>query len=425
MPLNNNHNSSSTTADFPQMIRIIFWNSFGFMFFGFIIPYVTSEYFEVNASIIGILIASQPAGRLLILPLVGYLSDKASKKLLVMIGSFGRTISYTIFYFSIIFKSVIAFGIGIFIQGLLVGLFWVPCNVLIAEKSSKYYRSEAFGKRQGMVGYGSLAGAVISFSLFTIGQYVFNENPWIQYSSMIIFALINVFAGLRFMRRVDENLKYQEERLPTSQGYDNILKTTQSSKNIITWGIILGLVFLSITVFFSSMNEHTTQPFIQVFMYDTLDLGTIYVMIIIYCARIISLIAAPKLGVIADKVGVVGFAIVSLVGALVTGIIISTTNTWLFITLLLLDFTLATAGQLISQNLFSRISLSHRGRIFGLVEIMNQVGWLIGPVIGGFLWVGFNPKMPFVFSIILELSLIPLFLIALRYLRDQLVERVH
>ncbi len=117
IPLKQSQNHLHTTKDFRQMIRIIFWNSFGFMFYGFMIPYVSSEYFTVNASIIGILIAAQPFGRLLITPLVGYLTDKISKKLLVMIGSFGRTISYTIFYFSIIFRSVVGFGVGIFVQG--------------------------------------------------------------------------------------------------------------------------------------------------------------------------------------------------------------------------------------------------------------------------------------------------------------------
>jgi len=123
---------------------------------------------------------------------------------------------------------------------------------------------------------------------------------------------------------------------------------------------------------------------------------------------------APELSVIADKVGVIGFVIVSIVGSIVTAIIISTTIPWLFIILLLIDLTLATAGQLIAQNLFSRISLTHRGRIFGLVEIMNQTGWVIGPILGGWLWELIHPKAPFILSIILELSLIPFFLLALR-----------
>ncbi|MBN2154843.1 MAG: MFS transporter [Candidatus Lokiarchaeota archaeon] len=415
--------NSHTTKDFSQMIRIIFWNSFGFMFFGFVIPYVTSEYFKVSASIIGVLIAMQPFGRLIVTPLVGYLTDKASKKILVMIGSFGRTVSYTIFYFSIIFQSVIAFGVGIFIQGLLVGFFWPPFNTLVAEKSSKYYRSEAYGKRFGMIGYGSLAGAIISFALFALGFYIFGENPWIQYSPMIIFALINVFAGWQFMRKVDETIKYQEEDVlaDSSIGKKPLSSPSTNSRN---WIIILGLIFLSMTVLFSSMNEHTTQPFLQVYMYENLELSTIYVMIALYSSRIFSLIAAPKLGVIADKVGVIGFVVVSLIGAIVTGIIITTSLTWLFLILLLMDFILATAGQLLAQNLFSRISLSHRGRIFGLIELMNQGGWLIGPVIGGWLWDIFSPKAPFILSIALELSLIPLFLLALKKLRKNMDERI-
>ncbi|MHA1452908.1 MAG: MFS transporter [Promethearchaeota archaeon] len=422
IPLKQTQNHLHTTEDFPQMIRIIFWNSFGFMFYGFMIPYVTSEQFGVDATIIGILIAAQPFGRLLITPLVGYLTDKISKKLLVMIGSFGRTVSYTIFYFSIINNSIVGFGVGIFVQGVLVAFFWPPFNSLVAEKSSKYFRSEAYGKRHGMIGYGSLVGAIISFSLFALGLYVFNENPWIQFSPLIIFASVNVFAGLRFLKKVDENIKFQE--IEHDPDLPKTKKNTSTTSNKMKWSVIFGFIFLSITILFSSMNEHTTQPFIQVFMYDNLELTTLTIMIILYGSRIISLIVAPKLGVIADKVGVIGFVIVSIVGSIVTAIIISTTIPWLFIILLLIDLTLATAGQLIAQNLFSRISLTHRGRIFGLVEIMNQTGWVIGPILGGWLWELIHPKAPFILSIILELSLIPFFLLALRRLIKQMDEKI-
>jgi MFS family permease len=376
----------------------------------------------VSASIIGLVIASQPIGRLLITPLVGYLTDKVSKKGLVMVGSFGRTVSYTIMYLSIGFNSVIGFGLGIFIQGILVGFFWPPFNALVAEKSSKFFRSEAYGKRFGMTGWGSLVGAVISFSLFFSGIYWFESNVWIQYSSLIIYALINVYAGIRFMKRVDEKIKFIDDaQLPLDELKSKSQnKISKRSKNL----IVLGFIFLSITVVFSSMNEHITRPFLQVFMYDILNLSTIKVMIILYAAGIISLIAAPKLGVYADKVGVIGFIVVSFLGAIVTGILISTTIQWLFISLLLIDLILATGGQLIAQSLFSRISVSHRGRVFGLMEWMNLLGWVIGPLLGGLLWDGFNPKTPFIFSIILELSLIPFFLLSLRYLKQQMVEKV-
>ena len=404
------------------MIRIIFWNSFGFMFYGFVVPYATSEYFQVNALIIGLVIASQPIGRLLITPLVGYLTDKVSKKLLVMIGSFGRTVSYTIMYLSIGFDSIIGFGTGIFIQGILVGFFWPPFNSLVAQKSSKYYRSEAYGKRYGMMGWGSLAGAIISFLLFIGGIYIYVGNVWIQYSSLIIYALINIFAGIRFMKKVDENKNFIESAINTDRESTSEKISTISKRNKAL--IILGFTFLSLTVVFSSMNEHITRPFMQVYMYDNLLLGTTYVMVILYTARIISLIVAPKLGVYADKVGVIGFMVVSFLGAIVTAILISTTIHWLFISLLLVDLILATSGQLIAQNLYSRISVSHRGRVFGLMEWMNLLGWVIGPLLGGWLWEIFTPKAPFVFSIILEVSLIPFFLLALKYLKPQMVEKV-
>ena len=123
--------------------------------------------------------------------------------------------------------------------------------------------------------------------------------------------------------------------------------------------------------------------------------------------------------------GVFGFVIIAAIGAIVAAIIISTTSSWLYVSLLLVDVVLALGGQLIAQSLFSRISKTHRRRIFALMEWMNLSGWVIGPMLGGWLWDTINPKIPFILSIILELLTIPLFILALRYLKSQMVEKVN
>ena len=39
------------TPDFVPMIRIVFWNSLGFFFFTFLIPYVTAQLLQATFSI--------------------------------------------------------------------------------------------------------------------------------------------------------------------------------------------------------------------------------------------------------------------------------------------------------------------------------------------------------------------------------------
>ena len=116
------------------MIQIVFWNSVGFLFFGFIVSYIPIQLFGASGTDMGLIISLQAFGRLFSTPLIGYLTDRISKKKLILVGSLGRCVSYTMYYISIVLQSLHLFGAGIFTQGVLVGFFWPPFNSLIAQK---------------------------------------------------------------------------------------------------------------------------------------------------------------------------------------------------------------------------------------------------------------------------------------------------
>ncbi len=112
-----------TTPDFNSMIRITFWNGLGFIFFMFLKSYVVIYFFGGSGVTLGIIVALQPFARLISMPLIGYLTDHSSKKRLVLIGSMGRTLAYTLYWISLVIHNLFLFGVGTFCQGLLVGFF--------------------------------------------------------------------------------------------------------------------------------------------------------------------------------------------------------------------------------------------------------------------------------------------------------------
>ena len=118
------------------MIRITFWNGLGFIFFTFIKTYVVIYFFGGSGIDLGIIMALQPLARLFSMPLIAYLTDRTSKKRLVLIGSIGRTFAYILYWLSLVVNNLFMFGAGTFIQGLLVGFFWPPFFSLISEKNS-------------------------------------------------------------------------------------------------------------------------------------------------------------------------------------------------------------------------------------------------------------------------------------------------
>jgi MFS family permease len=174
------------------------------------------------------------------------------------------------------------------------------------------------------------------------------------------------------------------------------------------------------------MNSSLAYPFFQVYLIEELKvINPTLVMLIYFPSQIFSLLLAPKLGKIAYKINpIIGVVFVSGLGALVTGLIINSTSGLMFGLILLFDSTFAWGGNLILQNVLSRISKIHRGKIFGLAQWLSLFGAVLGPILGGFVWDTFGPTAPFVISIFIELSVIPLYAIAIKMLKPYMAEKV-
>jgi len=192
-----------TTPDFEAMNQILFWNSLGFFFYGFVITYVSNQLMEATGTDIGVIFASMTFGGLISSPIVGFLTDRMSKKKLVLWGSAGRGASYMITYLAIIMDSLPLFNFGVFMLGFGVGFFWPPFDALISQKSSKYHRSYAFGNREGALGNGNFLGAVLSIIIFTLTTYLTPENLFLVYSPLVLYTISNLYAGFKFNHDID------------------------------------------------------------------------------------------------------------------------------------------------------------------------------------------------------------------------------
>lgn len=422
------------TPDFVPMIRIVFWNSLGFFFFWFLIPYVSWQILGVSGTELGIAFAFQTFGGLLSSPLVGYLTDRVSKKLLVLIGSFGRGASYFVMYIGILITSLPIFTIGLFILGFFVGFFWSPLYALMSEKSHKSYRSSAFGKQGGMLGKGNLVGSILSFIIFGLANIFIPENRFIVYSPLLLFTASNIYAGIIFNRQVDEYLTYENHisgnsNLTESEELEKkFYDLTKSNEKIskLSIGFIIGFVVLITAFMTSNINQTIGPPFFQIYLMEELKIdNAVVVMLIYFPSQIFSLLLSPKMGKLADKINpMIGMAIVSGFGSLITWLIISSRNGIIFSLMLLLDSTFGWAGGLILQNVISRISKGHRGKIFGISQWMSFVGAIVGPIIGGFAWDYLGHQVPFIISIFVEASLIPLYIIAIKKLKPYMAEQL-
>jgi MFS family permease len=411
--------SKYITRDFTSMIKIVILNSVGFYFLEFLIQYFTSQQLGASGLQIGLIYSILVVGHMLSSTFVGWITDRInSKTLLIVIGSFGRGLSYFIIYFSIVFRNIAWIAFGMFILGFFAGFFWIPFDTLIAEKSDKNARSYAYGKRDSAIGVGILIGSVIGFTIFGILNILIPESIAFVYIGILIFGLANFLAGIQFYRKVNENITYSNEES------EEIKEITQKSSQDISSYFYLGLGFLLIALLFSNINGSLAKPFLNVYLLEHIESNPILAVMGFLPGYIISFLIAPRMGNYIDKISpAVGITVSSLLGAFCTWLLISTTNLWVFAIFLIFDYTIVNSANLVLNNFLSRISLKHRGKVLSLNSICKNLGTFTGPIIGGLVWDLIGIKAPFIISIIVELTLIPIYLVGIYYLQPHLTEQ--
>ncbi|MCK4380056.1 MAG: MFS transporter [Candidatus Lokiarchaeota archaeon] len=416
------------TSDFNSVIYIVVWNSLGFFFIEFIIAYLIKQVLNYPATNLGLFFSFLTFGGLISSSFIGYLSDHFSKRILVMIGSFGRGLSYFGLYISIILQSLVGMYISAFLLGLGAFIFWNPLNTLISEKSSKFHRSSAFGKTRFALGMGMVLGTIVGFTIFSVANAFTPLNDFIIYSAIPMFGIANFYAGIQFSRKVDDTKKFDypldvnDTNTSIEQEVDTTIQSTEKNNNRI---YLLGITLLFSGLFLSAINVGFYKPYIQPYVLEHINSNAGLVAWFYLPTVLIGSLIAPKLGKIADKINpYLAISIASFLGGIVTWMIINSGNLWIFGTLLIIDSTIMMTTGFVFVNILSRTSIKHRGKVFGLIALLESIGMIIGPFLGGIVWETISPEAPFIISIIVEWSLISFFIIGIWILKPYLVESI-
>ncbi|HME54796.1 MAG TPA: MFS transporter [Candidatus Lokiarchaeia archaeon] len=426
------------TPDFSQMVRIVRYNSVGFFFTDFVIPYVSGVMLGGSGLQVGLMYSFLTLGSSISGFLVGFLTDRMSKKTLVFIGASGRAASYMIIYSAIIVQSLFLLNIGTFVLGFLVAFFWVPYDTLVSQKSNKNHRSFAFGRRTGAQGQGILVGAVFGIAVFAIMTYLTPGNYALIYSPMLFYFVSNIVGGIIFLRNVDEKLTWKF--LNRSRDLDDDISfsethTAGSSKDLESdkskqalpanrKAFLIGFIMLATAYLLSNMNGSIAKPFMQIYLNRDIEKNAVFILIAIAPANIIANLIGPRLGNIADHVNqYIGITVFSILAALITWAVINVNALWEFGLLEVADMSLATTISLLLSNIFSRISIANRGKVIGFSAAFQDLGGAVGPILGGLALDAFGVKMPFIISIFIVLALIPAYIISIRKLKPHLAEK--
>lgn len=414
------------TPDFNSVIYIVVWNSLGFFFIEFIMAYLIKQVLNYPATNLGWFFSFITSGGLISSFFIGYLTDHFSKRILVMIGSFGRGLSYFGLYISIILQSLIGMYISAFLLGLGAYIFWNPLDTIISEKSSKYHRSSAFGKRRFALGIGMVLGTILGFTIFSYANLFTPLNDFIIYSAIPLFGIANFYAGIQFSRKVDEDVKFEYPEVIDNPISEQKLDTSiQSSETPRIHIYLAGIILVFTGLFLSAINVGFYRPYIQPYILENVNSNPSIVSWFYLPTALIGALIAPKLGTMADKINpYLGISIASFFGGIITFLIIYIQDLWFFGLLLIFDNTIMLTSGFIFINFLSRVSIKHRGKIFSLITLIESTGNIIGPILGGIVWETINPRAPFIISIIVEWSLISFFIIGIWILNPYLIESI-
>ncbi|MBD3227294.1 MAG: MFS transporter [Candidatus Lokiarchaeota archaeon] len=429
------------TKDFKTLVNIVMLNTLGFFFMDFLIPIIARDRLEATLTQVGLIFSVMLIGFMISSFICGILTDIIeSKVILILIGSFGRGITYFIIYFSILFDQLIGLIISNFILGFFVGFFWIPLNTLISEKSYKDNRAHAFGKRQSRSAIGQIFGTMAGIGLFYLG--IFLNNHFIMFLGIPIYGITNILAGILYKLKIDESdviskkiqisqIDRELEKVKDLEGLrkssdslnDNNTKN-QSSKLIKSKIFFVGIILLLAVVLLSNINGTLAKPFINIYLFENIVDNFLIATFAYLPAGGFATLLAPKMGKLVDRLNPsLAIIILSASGATITWFLINTPYIWVFSILLFFDIAIVMTTDLLFSSLLSRISLTHRGKILGMSNTFINFGAIIGPVLGGFVGDLLGSRYPFIISIFVELCLIPLYLIVIRLLVPNLAEK--
>lgn len=399
------------TSDFFRISNIIIFNSLGFFFLDFLVPFIAVELFQSTGTEMGLLFSLRIIGYFISSSFVGWLSDVYNKKNMIIIGSTGRGLAYFIMYASIISTNLPALMISNLLLGFMAGFFWIPFDALIAEKSIKEKRSHAYGIRTSAQGKGTFIGAFVGFTLLIS----FEPNVPLMYIAIPIFGLSNLYASWRLFNEITD------EKITSEK---NFAEKTNSS-NGISKPMVLGIIALLFVIFLEATNSSIAKPYIIPYFIDNFTNDITLASAIYIPAGVVSIVLAPRMGNYLDRMNnYVAISIASLLGASITYLLITTNSISIFAVLLTIDELIVMSVSLLLSNIFSRISIKHRGKLIGFRTFFTNLGGIIGPLTGGVLWEMYSEKTPFIVSIGIELLLIPFFIIAFFLITPYFEEKI-
>jgi len=386
------------------VILLTFVNTLNFSILIPILPFIIKSYGGGTVTY-GIILSTYPFFQFFAAPILGSLSDRYGRRLILLISQAGTVLSWVIF------------AVAYFVPNVSVGIVSIPLLVIIISRiadgvtggnsavasaylsdiTTREEKTKAFGMVGGVVGLGLIFGPVI-------GGLTMSHS--IGYLIPILLTLAISMITLIVM------VKYLPESLPLNsrvpkvkigiveelQFFPKLIKYSKNRK--IKYLFFLRAMFLFV---FSSFSSIFVLYMIDNFAFDSTKIGLFFMVVGIFLVFNQAFLA----GVISKRIGdLKTFIIGQMALSLSQFLYIFASNFWMFLPLVYLNnFGLSISMPTFKSLISKSVDESKQGEIMGIDESYFSASSAISPLIATWLYAVVGKYVFLIQSVILVISI--------------------
>ena len=336
----------------------------------FFLP-IYSKSLDMNALEIAGLFSILTFTLIIIRPFIGKLIDKVGRKPVLIMAILIYSISYLIFSIA---TTTLLLYIARAIQGVASALMGISIYAIVADTHNLNNISKGFGKINSATSTGNIYGCILSslilskFPLFRGWKILF-----VIFALAALFALFKVITTFKESRNVPVNKK---------------LNIKNYSSNTIK------LLFI---VFISSLSSSMVSPILMIYLQDKITTDISGLALAFFPAMIVGSLLSVKIGEISDKLGKNKSM---LIGMFIGGITVIILPSLKSVSTFSVIWTISSIGgilyNLAESGLYTQLNTAKdNGEIFGIYTLICDLGVMIGPLLGGFLYETTSKTSPF------------------------------
>jgi MFS transporter, DHA1 family, tetracycline resistance protein len=366
-------------TSFVLLLVIALLNTMGITIIVPIVPFLTLQYLTQSnnlAVIVGWLTAAYGLCQLIAAPGLGVLSDRFGRRPILFICLLGSAIGYLIF------------GLGgalwlLFVGRIIDGLTGGNISVLfgyVADITEPKDRGKYFGLLGSAAGIGTLIGPVLGGLLATINY----RAPFLAAAGLLLLTLVwGYFLLPESLDKEHRITSISVHELNPLKQLASVFRWANVRWLLLAWFLYafpVGMLQTTITVLMKdSLGFNATQAGFVITALGAVDILVQGVLVSWFLTRL----GHIRLGLIALVLVGISYLVLGSIAFLATPI------------LLLIGIVLfAGSGSLVEnalRGLLSEMAGRHeQGRMSGATQSLQSLGWVVGPLIGGFIYTGWG-----------------------------------